>query len=87
MQYVNHTCTCTCNCVTSFCFPVGGGINKQEREITLTLKHGVEAKNYDDVRHPLFQSVFFHKVIYTCGNILGWQGRETEADGAGVEEA
>ena len=27
----------------------GGGVNRQEREVTLTLKHGVEAKNYDDV--------------------------------------
>ena len=31
-------------------FSTGGGINKQEREVTVTLKHGVEAKNYDDVR-------------------------------------
>ena len=30
---------------------IGGGINNQEREVTLTLKHGVEAKNYDDVRY------------------------------------
>ena len=28
---------------------LGGGVNRQEREVTLTLKHGVEAKNYDDV--------------------------------------
>ena len=27
----------------------GGGVNRQEREVALTLKHGVEAKNYDDV--------------------------------------
>lgn len=39
-------------------FSVGGGINRQEREITLTLKHGVEAKNYEDVRHRLFKSYF-----------------------------
>ena len=30
-------------------FFLGGGVNRQEREVTLTLKHGVEAKNYDDV--------------------------------------
>ena len=28
---------------------LGGGVSRQEREVTLTLKHGVEAKNYDDV--------------------------------------
>ena len=32
-----------------FCLILGGGVNRQEREVTLTLKHGVEAKNYDDV--------------------------------------
>ena len=40
-------------CLALLCIEVayisGGGVNRQEREVTLTLKHGVEAKNYDDV--------------------------------------
>ena len=31
----------------------GQGIN---REISLDLKHGIEAKNYDDVRNPIIKS-------------------------------
>ena len=46
----------------------GGGVNHQEREVTLTLKHGVEAKNYDDV--STFPTYLARTIMASVGAII-----------------
>ena len=52
-------------------FCVGGGQQGQEREVYLEMKHGVEAKNYEDViRLSYYLNYLYSKMILVIINIF-----------------